>query len=148
MNSDDEEESRPLKKPSMFMYFLYVSVFVFVAFLLFSTFFSGELNIKINKMVSQNVEETLNCKCNIFFDNETIQTISENFTIQKYETKEFSYPMITKKKKIVIFAECYCDGEYHYEQSKAYVLEPTYNEVSIGFEFLKNNTIMSYGIQK
>lgn len=149
MNGDDEGEPQSQKKSSIFMYFLYGSIIGFILLLLFSTFFSDVSEITINTIVSQNIEENLDCKYKIFFDNETVQTIGENFTLRKYESKEFSHPMITKKKKTVIFAESYCDGEHHYEQSKAYIiLEPIYNEISIDFEFLKNNTNITYEIQK
>ncbi|OQX22056.1 MAG: hypothetical protein BWK75_01705 [Candidatus Altiarchaeales archaeon A3] len=149
MNGDDDEEpQQQQKKPGIFLYLVYGSIVALILFLLFSTFFSGESEININTMTTQNVEENLNCKYKIFFDNETIQTRDENFTLQKYASKEFSHKMITKKKKIVVFGECYCDGENHYEQSKAYIAELISNEISIDFEFLKNNTNTSYGIQK
>ena len=151
MNGDDDEEPRPQqKKPSIFLYFLYGSITVLILLLLFSTFFSEESEININILVTQNVEENLRCEYIIFFDNKTIQTIGEKFTLQRYANKEFSHKIVTKKKKIAVFGECYCDGEKQtrYEQSKAYIAKITSNEISIDFAFLKNNTNTSYGMQK
>jgi len=150
MNGDDDGEPQPQqKKPNIFMYFLYGSVIALTILLLFQTFFSEESELNINTIVTQNVEKNLNCECEIFFENEnneTIQPITEKFTLQRYANKEFSHKMITKKKKVVIFEECLCDGENHYEQSKAYIAELTSNKISINFAFLKNNTNISYNI--
>ncbi|PKP59044.1 MAG: hypothetical protein CVT88_06350 [Candidatus Altiarchaeales archaeon HGW-Altiarchaeales-1] len=149
MNGDGDEESQPQqKKPGIFLYLLYGSILALIILLLFSTFFSGESEININTIVTQNVEENLNCECKIFFDNETIQTKSEKFTLQRYANKEFSHKMITKKKKVAVFGECYCDGENqnHYEQSMAYLAKITSNEISFDFAFLKNNTNISFKI--
>jgi len=147
MNGDDNEESQPQqKKQSIFLYLLYGSIIGLIILLLFQTFFSGESEVNINTLVTQNVEENLNCECKIFFDNDSIQTNRENFTLQRYENKEFSHKMLTKKKKVAVFGECYCDGEHHYEQSKAYIAELASDKISIDFAFVKNNTNISYGI--
>ncbi|MDI6730146.1 MAG: hypothetical protein QMD06_01215 [Candidatus Altarchaeum sp.] len=147
MNGDDDEESQPRqKKPNIFLYLLYVSIIGLIILLLFQTFFSGESEININTLITQNVEENLNCECKIFFDNDTIQTNSESFTLQRYANKEFSHKMLTKKKKVAVFGECYCDGEHHYEQSNVYIAELASNKISIDFAFVKNNTNISYKI--
>ncbi|CEG12708.1 hypothetical protein MSIBF_A2640006 [groundwater metagenome] len=147
MKGDDDEESQPQqKKPGIFLYLLYGSIIGLIILLLFQTFFSGESEVNINTLVTQNVEENLNCECKISFDNDPIQTNRENFTLQRYENKEFLHKMLTKKKKVAVFGECYCDGEHHYEQSTAYIAELASDKISIDFAFVKNNTNISYGI--
>lgn len=147
MNGDEEEIRPQQKKPSIFVYFLYGSILLLVMFLFLQTFLLGASEINIITVVTQNVEENLNCECKIFFDDGKIQTYSENFTLPKYGNKEFSYKMVTKKKRIAVFGECYCKGENHYEQSKAYLAELTFNQISFYFAFLKNNTNVSYNIK-
>lgn len=143
MNGDEGEEQQQ-KKPSIFLYFLYASIFALVILVLFQTFFSEVSELSINTLVTQDVEENLNCECKIFFDNEKLQTKSENFTLKRYENKIFSHRIIAKKKKVAIFEECHCDGKNHYEQSKAYIGRIVSDEISIDFAFARNNTNISW----
>lgn len=145
MNGDNNGESQQ-KRSSIFLYFFYAIIFGLITLLLFQTFISGVSEVSINTLVTQNVEENLNCECKIFFDNgnSSIQTKTEDFTLKRYENKEFSYRILAKKKKVAIFEECYCDGRHHYEQSKAYIGEIVSDKISIDFAFVKNNTNISW----
>lgn len=132
---DDEQEGVQKEKISKIALISYFIVGLFIVFFIISPFVSPKHEIKIDILVSQNVEENLNITCKTYY----CENVDErNFILQKYKSNDIILYMTSQKeKRCSIFIEC-SGGEYR--KSKYAPVELNTNEVKMEIEILENTT--------
>lgn len=134
-DNEDNEERVQKGKVSRIALISYFIVGLFIVFFIISPFVSPKHEIKIDVLVSQNVEENLNITCKIYY----CENVDErNLLIQKYKSNDIvTYMTAPKDKRCSIFVEC-IGGKYL--KSKYAPVDSTTNEVKMEIEFLENKT--------
>lgn len=131
----DDEEVRQNEKVSKIAWVSYIVVGLFIVFFIISPFLSPKYEIKVDILVSQNVEENLNITCKTYFcENATEQ----NFQLKKYKSNDIiTYMNAPKDKRCAIFVECTGDG---YSASKYAPVDLNINEFKMEIVILENET--------
>lgn len=132
---DDNEEGVQKEKISKIALISYFIVGLFIVFFIISPFMSPKHEMKIDILVSQNVEENLNITCKTYY----CENVDErNLLIQKYKSSDIIiYMTAPKDKRCSIFIEC-IGGKYM--KSKYAPVDLNTNEVKMEIEILENKT--------
>jgi len=131
----DDEEIQQNGKVSKITLVSYIVVGLFIVFFIVSPFLNPKYDVKIDILVSQNVEDNLNITCKTYFCENTTE---QNFQLKKYKSKDIvTYVNAPKDKRCAIFVEC-IGGSY--VVSKYAPVDLKVNEVKMNIAILRNQT--------